>query len=287
MTPTQRLLKKVLADRGRWDQQCKMGLSPPGTTGPSTDVEMKDAFAGLSPVSNRSGPLPSPSTSSDTNTSTSPTVSPVYPLPSQAAHSHQQFKVPVAPRLQLSTLPPVPVFPTASSLSTSSTTPTASTPLTSQSPSALPTGPGFPGMNSLVSPSPVKKKLSLTDYKSRRMTSSAATPGTEKTQAQANSATGRKDSDTSASTEPPSRPQPDETVKQEAAAQGGLVENAIEDTPMKDDGDEPEYNPPEPVETVTTTKIEVPALTSNNQVSSLLASIHQMDKVRRESAGSS
>ncbi|KAI9870991.1 MAG: hypothetical protein M1823_008580, partial [Watsoniomyces obsoletus] len=52
ITPTQRLLRKVFADRARHEQQCKMGLSSPGPLLASRaigDVEMKDAGAGLSP----------------------------------------------------------------------------------------------------------------------------------------------------------------------------------------------------------------------------------------------
>ena len=302
MTSTQRLLRRVFADRARHEQQCKMGLSPPGPTVMSigsTDVEMKDAGSGLSPVSVKSAPLPSPSSSSDANTGPSPVQSPIYPLPSQAAHSHKQFKVPPAPKLQLSTLPPVPTFPLAGVSSIASTTPTVATPLTTQSPSAALPGPGlFPPISNVLTPSPAKKKMSLGDYMmARRNTSSGTTPSADKAQPQA---TARGDGNRRASDGSPvspqeavPRPKLDQAVKQEAAASGGLQGSAIDDTVMKDDAEEPEYSPPEPVDTsseppkadAASALSPTPTENLSPEVSNILAMLSQY-KARTQSAGS-
>lgn len=236
ITPQQRLLRKVLASRTLYEQRCQVaGVSPRSVsaspiTSPGREVDLKDSGIALSPESTRSAPLPSPSSSEH---STSPTVSPTYPLPSQAAHSHTQFKVP-APRLQLSSMPPVPAF----------------------SSTGAPTAPGTPGpvlspvalssiqaasSPAVVTPSPAKKKLSLGDYmKSRRNTSSSTVPMADKPAT---------DSERKVSSE---SPVPSDvlvaptSIKVEAAAQG-VQESAVDDTPMKDADDEPEYVPPESV----------------------------------------
>ena len=343
VTPTQQLLRKVLADRNKFEQQCKSDPSnlyrpslSPTTSAPvvpttSNDVVMKDVASGVSPVSVKSGPLPSPTTSSDNNSS--PAVSPVYPLPSQAAHSHKQFKVPPASKLQLSTLPPVPTFSTSGPSGTPSTA--ASTPggtvlSTVLSPAAISTGPTLiPAPPQAVTPSPAKKKLSLGDYISRRNTNSAITPLAEKAPGSMMPTTdtgSRKGSDgsmvqPSLGEEGGPRPKPDDSVKQEAAAQGGLEGSAIDDALMKDDpeGEEPEYVPPEPeVDTSSapaptveaevnkpagplepvplmrteavkeTTPSAPPASTMSPEVSNVLAQLAQLhQKQRSQSAGSS
>ena len=297
MTPTQRLLRKVFADRARHEQQCKMGVSPPGPSVGARDVETRDVASGLSPVSVKSAQLPSPSSSSDANTGSSPVQSPIYPLPSQAAHSHKQFKVPAAPKLQLSTLPPVPAFTSASTASALSTTPTVTTPLTTKSP---PTGPGlalFPPAGNVMTPSPAKKKMSLGDYMSRRNTNTGTTPSTEKppTPLPLQGDADRKASDGSVTIthELVPQPKPDEAVIKEAAAQGGLEGSAIDDTVMKDDVEEPEYSPPEPVETASDApKVHALSSPSSNlhnlspEVSNILAMLSQMNKAQSQSAGS-
>jgi uncharacterized protein len=244
VTPQQRLLRKVLAKRSRYEERCKMaGVSPRSCsaspmTSPSRDVEMKDGEPALSPVSARSATLPSPSTSSDTNNA-SPAISPTYPLPSQAAHSHTQFKVP-APRLHLSSIPPVPTFS-----GTSGTSPLSNPAFgvsTVQSPSTLTTLHTGLTPSTVVTPSPAKKKLSLGEYMKSRRSDSSATG--DKLQVEG----ARKVSDDSAVTSPPESKimKVNDSLKQQVAQQGGVHENAVDDTPMKDVDDEPEYEPPEP-----------------------------------------
>ncbi len=117
---------------------------------------------------------------------------PPPPLPSQAAHTQRSIRPPSAHKLQLSTLPPVPTFSTSTSSAAQASTGCSPTPTTPSAPQ-LPFGYGgsshsYPGLSAgTVAPSPVKKKLSLGDYMSRR--SNLTTPTTEKTQAQASGAT--------------------------------------------------------------------------------------------------
>jgi hypothetical protein len=77
--------------------------------------------------------------------------------------------------------------------------------------------------------------------------------------------------------------------------QGGLEGSAIEDTVMKDDGEEPEYSPPEPDEPVSEApKADISVGPPSNltpkmspEVSNILTQLDQLDKARRQSAGSS
>ena len=243
MTPQQRLLRKVLANRSRYEQRClSAGFSPRSTsaspmTSPGRDVEMAELTTTISPTSARSVPLPSPSTSSEANTA-SPVVSPTYPLPSQAAHSHKQFKVP-APRLQITSMPPVPTFGSMTN------TPIATTPgntLAQNSPLSL-VPPLLTPTALTPSPSPARKKLSLGDYmKSRRNTSSgnapsAASPDLER----------KASSESQSALLEATAPLPSQSIKEEAIA-AGVPDVAVEDTLMKDaDDEEPEYSPPEAV----------------------------------------
>lgn len=150
-------------------------------------------------------------------------------------------------------------------------------------------------MISLVSPSPVKKKMSLGDYMlSRRNTSSGTTPAGDKPQVQTavQDSGNNKGSDdiTDHTQESTSRAKPDDSVKQKAAAEGGLQGSAIDDTDMRDDAEEPEYSPPEPVEPTAELNMvdsSKRVSTVSPQVSQILAQLSQMDKVRRQSAGSS
>lgn len=120
---------------------------------------------------------------------TSATQLPPHPMPSQAAHGQKSVNPPNNHKLQLSTLPPVPTFThSASSAPHSSTafSPISTTPSVPQSPFgyASLSSHSYPGLSAgSVGPSPVKKKLSLGDYMSRR--SNLSTPTIEKTQAQA------------------------------------------------------------------------------------------------------
>jgi uncharacterized protein len=244
VTPQQRLLRKILANRSRYEQRCQAaGISPNSQSGtpltsPGREVEMSDLATAVSPVSARSALLPSPSTSSDANTA-SPVVSPTYPLPSQAAHSQKQFKVP-APKLQILSMPAVPTFNSASSPSTTGTPGNA---VAAQSPMAL-HAPLLTPTASTPTPSPARKKLSLGDYmKSRRNTSSGTSIGNEKPSSP--------ESERKVSSESPAPPEathapPDDSIKQEAAMIS-IPEVAVEDTPMKDVDEEAEYSPPEAV----------------------------------------
>jgi len=85
---------------------------------------------------------------------------------------------------------------------------------------------------------------------SRRL---ASTPSAEKSQAQANfggiegeqSKDGEQGRSSPRSSESATgNLRPNEEFAQQAAAQGGLSGSAVDDTPMKDEGDEPEYSPP-------------------------------------------
>ncbi|KAL2147788.1 hypothetical protein VTI28DRAFT_5560 [Corynascus sepedonium] len=75
-------------------------------------------------------------------------------------------------------MPPVPAFPTTASVSSPASTPISAGPKTVQSPFTS-SASGFPqpSVNDVApSPSPVKKKLSLSDYKSRMNKAAAARP---------------------------------------------------------------------------------------------------------------
>jgi hypothetical protein len=150
----------------------------------------------------------------------------------------------------------------------------------------------FPGIGHAMNPSPAKKKMSLGDYWSRRNTSSGSTPSAEKSSSLGCSADAghRKSSEGSVdrSQDGASRPPPDESVKQEAAAQGGLQGSAIDDTVMKDDAEEPEYVPPEPMETtIESLKDASPPALASSEVSHILAQLNQMGRAGKESATAS
>ncbi len=122
----------------------------------------------------------------------SATQLPPPPLPSQAAHTHKSVRPPNDYTLQLSTLPTIPTFTNSISsgaLSSTAFSPTSTAPSVPQSPFAYGgSSQSYPGLSaSAVAPSPVKKKLSLGDYMSRR--SNLNTPAAEKTQAQATATT--------------------------------------------------------------------------------------------------
>ena len=263
-TPTQRLLRKLLEDRSRHERQ----PAACGTTAPifslaqtlSKDVEMTGA---IPPPENHSVASVAQITYSSATTEGSPlnVGTTTYPLPSQAAHTHKAFKPPAAPKLHLSTLPPVPTFPnpatSASSSATSVTTPGLTSTATAQSPAPLTLAPGWPPapVAGAVTPSPARKKLSLGDYMSRRL---ASTPVTEKSQGQLMLGTGDGESATVAPLLAESSVGPHDVASAEvvagqqlnppSVAEDGLSTSAIEDTAMKDEAEEPEYSPPEPVD---------------------------------------
>ncbi|KIV84638.1 hypothetical protein PV11_00411 [Exophiala sideris] len=242
-TPTQRLLRKLLEDRAKHGQPCSTSASsmPSEQSGRSAsvseDVVMKDANGDENErpreeVKKSNSPVNVGSTT--------------YPLPSQAAHTLPSFRSPGAPRLHLSTLPPVPTFPptsAASVMTPGSLTATAESPLSLIASSLFPLA-----SSAVVTPSPARKKLSLADYKSRRL---ASTPSMEKTQSQADIGTAdgpqSKEADQDHSPPQPAGPPsilPTEENAQKAAYEGAVAQNAVEDVSMKDEGDEHEYSPP-------------------------------------------
>jgi hypothetical protein len=266
-TPTQRLLRKLLAEHERHGQQAPVPASLPSAwmqqpfAAPPTsaDVEMKDSSerAGIPAVDAAT----SPQSASDSTSPPHNVGATTYPLPSQAAHTHHPWKPPPAPKLNLSALPPVPAFPSsatsASSSSTSATTPGLTTTTTAKSPTLVASLPAsHPGLTAgMVTANPARKKLSLGDYMSRRL---ASTPSAEKSQAQLGLDIGEVESIKVATSPPESssgtakvatgslRPDGQPTVQ--PAPPGALSVCEIEDTSMKDEGEEPEYSPPEPVE---------------------------------------
>ena len=258
-TPTQRLLKKLLHHRTQ-SQATSVPTSPELTENDQqpVDAEMKDATTSVST---------SPSTMKSAGTSPiveSP-VSPTGPLPSQAAHTqqvHGLFKQP-APRLSLSSLPPVPTF----SSTASSTTPSVTTPgAIAQSPGLIP--PSTSGLTipsaAAVTPSPAKKKLSLGDYMSRRKESS--TPATEKPSLLSGSSDlERRGSEAKSDTDPKEKlDEAEASTTQAAGADVPENEEAVEDTPMADASE---------------VKIE-PAIMrqESSAVQNILSSLHEMQK---------
>jgi hypothetical protein len=174
---------------------------------------------------------------------------PPPPLPSQAAHTLNNLRPPNGQKLQLSTLPPVPPFTNATSSGTQASaafTPTPTTPSAAQSPFGyVGSAHSYPGLTAgTVGPSPVKKKLSLGDYMSRR--GNLTTPTVEKTQAQATGAMGAASSTGTigATTSPVQIPsdapaavsgptatmiKPDDSIKIEAKALGAIEGSAVLD----------------------------------------------------------
>lgn len=307
-TPTQRLLKKVLQDRIMYEQQAGNSPSPlalktpPVNVTPMVDVEMKDTTSVMSPAASSSSRSPALSPTSIREPSE---LSPALMLPSQAAHTQTHFKPPTAPRLHLHTLPPVPVFTNGGTSVTTpgsnNSTPALTTPSTAQSPNILSAGSPYQSLNaSIVNPSPIKKKLSLGDYMSRRNMS--ATPVTEKSQGQANAGMldGVKEVDmerkySNADSEDQSESGNLQAIIDEAA-QKGIEVNVVDDDMIKDE-DEPDYSPPDaspaPEETFQAIEASKSAGTSamsgniTPDVANVLARLAQFsDKARSQSAGS-
>ncbi|KAL8243731.1 hypothetical protein R6Q59_009989 [Mikania micrantha] len=246
-TPTQRLLKRVLHDRMLFEQQNTLSPSCMPKTSPmsvavSTEVEMKDAVSAISPsadLSSSKSPTLSPTSVRGSSTSTFPAVT----YPSQVAHTQTHLK-PHPARLHLHTLPPVPTFSNGvTSPDSSTSTPALTTPSTAQSPSLPFAGsPSYQSLTaSIVMPSPIKKKLSLGDYMSRRNMS--ATPLTEKSQAQADAGMGDSEPKYSnTNSEGQGEGSGLQSVIDEANNTGVEAE-AVEDVIVKDE-DELEYSPP-------------------------------------------
>ncbi|KKY24112.1 putative phd finger and set domain [Phaeomoniella chlamydospora] len=205
-TMTQRLLKRCYEDRLKYEEMERrrtsftVGNALPSPVSPSSsadapsgpsnlqrnpivldDTDMKD----ISSPSQVSSPTTmSPNAANKASVLNDTSLFPPPPLPSQAAHTRAALQPPNGHRLQLTNLPPVPNFTSSSGMPTS-TTPSHVSPFSPNSATSYVSlhaaGPMTANTaSSLTAPSPVKKKLSLGDYMSRRN----ATPSTEKTQAQ-------------------------------------------------------------------------------------------------------
>ncbi|KIX95666.1 uncharacterized protein Z520_08786 [Fonsecaea multimorphosa CBS 102226] len=264
-TPTQRLLRRLLEDRAEHGQQCPPQGMPASASSHHTlerpskteDVEMKDASESVdarSVVSAEPDGQSPPGSSSPVNVGAT-----TYPLPSQAAHTFKAFsRSSPAPKLHLSTLPPVPAFPTsatsASSSSTTVTTPGLTTSATAHSPipSNSASSSSYPAMiNAAVTPSPARKKLSLGDYMSRRL---ASTPSAEKSQVQAILGTGEAEPSKALAEarqqspgtveSAPGNARPAEASAQQTPPEAGISSGAVKDTPMTE-AEEPAYSPPD------------------------------------------
>ena len=211
LTPNQRLMQRLIADKARYDQRCalaqsqaanseepsvptRLKSSPSHGSAESKDAEISDSPPAKRDVGVGSSPI---STRSPVTSTSSTTSSPVYEMsppynPSRAAHSYKNLQPVNGQRLQLLSLPPVPAFPNVhipTTPASATATPSSTTPSIAQSPFSLSTGSAsYPGLSAMTAPSPVKKKLSLGDYRARRSTM-ATTPAAEKTESQAMGAT--------------------------------------------------------------------------------------------------
>ncbi|KAL9621195.1 MAG: hypothetical protein Q9160_004327 [Pyrenula sp. 1 TL-2023] len=207
---SQKLLRRCYEDRLRNDAafadpgaQASLGFVPPSPVPSQTttstdhterqvrDIEIKEVdddntthIASLSPSASQSSGLAQEPSSAHA-------VFQTPPLPSQAAHTSITLRKPSlvptsSSRFSLNNVPPVPTFSDTTSLPT----PTAFMPPASASLAQLPLSlntsnlpaVSFQGLNAqspVVAPSPVKKKLSLGDYMSRR-SATMTTPTTEK-----------------------------------------------------------------------------------------------------------
>lgn len=259
-TPTQRLLRRLMQQRA----ECKAAMVSEDAESArprecSEDVEMKDATTSISSsTSSKSSPtLRETSPKSDTSTSMQ------GPLPSQAAHTYTVpglFRTP-APRLSLSTLPPVPTFATASS-TTLSDTPVVATPSALQSP-------GVAGPASLVNPSPAKKKLSLGDYMKRK--ESSTTPSMERNSMNLPdfSDSGKERTNSESRSEPDTK---DVSIPPADIAQAKAADNeqAVEDVAMSDaPTDAPRKSPEVPKQDPNSNPIAT-------NVQNMLSSLQQM-----------
>lgn len=265
-TPTQRLLRRVLEDRAKFEHLLKAPepQSPPASTSPvqpppaeqrkaDIDVEMTDvSVSALSDNTQSPVSVISPGDFSKAPEEVSPSAPP-FSMPSQAAHSQKTHTVPAGQKLHLSSLPPVPSFSNVSpgsNLTSNTAAMSATTPANAQSPMSFAVGAtSFPGLSStgITSPTPVRKKLSLGDYMSRR--NLAAVPVVEKSEKPANVTIGASSeletdpmSLTDGDPHPAAMLQPDDSIKEEAASRGGIDGTAIEDPPFKE---EPDYIPPD------------------------------------------
>ncbi|KAM5448701.1 SET domain-containing protein 3 [Microsporum audouinii] len=160
-------------------------LAPPPKQAP--DVEMKDADSSMTPP-NAAASSASPTTASPVSLSSPPSC-PLFHLPSTVAHNLPTPRK-ISDKVNMRIPLPPPQFPPATSSISSPDSASKPVPPISITkplpPSKLQTGPAqtppststSTTASSLTAPSPVKKKLSLNDYMSRRGT--LTTPTTEK-----------------------------------------------------------------------------------------------------------
>lgn len=181
LTPTQRLAQRIIHDRAKSWLAYQATLTPAHSNGVQDDGPATKEAATSPPISL----LGTRSTSTAEEGLNAPSVD--VPLPSRAAHTvrmHSSQQRVQMSRPHLSTLPPVPVFPSWSETTVSESAgeeKMSMTPIRSDSPGGLaplPTSVSLVPDSSLISPSPAKKKLSLGDYMSRRKES--ATPTVER-----------------------------------------------------------------------------------------------------------
>ena len=308
ITPTQRLLKRVLDERARIDHRHlsnndaePMVFTPqPASPSPekdahlddtttAVDVEMSDALSRTSSLPSTSAAVVKPTSSAFPHPTEVLVELPPPPLPSQAAHLQKNLHGPKGYRLQLSTLPPVPFFSNTAlpvTPASNSSTPNATTPSTAQSPFNFAPGSSnsYPGLSmGAVAPSPVKKKLSLGDYMSRRSIL-ASTPVVEKTEAQALPAASTISShDTDAK---PALPENDAipTVKLDkliggiASAMGDAEDFAVVDTPAKENPATPAMNT-SPATDFTTTPVTTPGVISP-EIANVLSALNAVVPVQ-------
>ncbi|KAK3338336.1 hypothetical protein B0H65DRAFT_434250 [Neurospora tetraspora] len=119
---------------------------------------------------------PAKAATSDVEMPDAPTVSASHP---KAAQSSSVVTAPKSKPVDLKVpMPPVPPFPSSTSLASTSATPLSAGTSVAQSPfsvTGLPSPFGPPSVNGLTAnPSPIKKKLSLSDYTKSRMNKAAA-----------------------------------------------------------------------------------------------------------------
>lgn len=171
---TKRLLKRCLEDRLRLEELARVYQSSGPQTGPNGssqtvsgqpassqvnhgDVEMKDADTAMTPPKSASG------MAANSNPPSSTQQPPLYSLPSTVAHN---MSIPRKPpgELRVQLPPPQFVHPSSIPLSSSKMSP----PSLLQTSSLLKVQDMPPPNSGIAAPSPVKKKLSFTDYKVMR-----------------------------------------------------------------------------------------------------------------------
>jgi uncharacterized protein len=222
---------------------------------------------------------------------------PPPPLPSQAAHTQKSMRPFSEHRLQLSTLPPVPSFANPTNSGTHSSTafsPTPTTPSVPDSPFAYGGSThSYPGLSATtVAPSPVKKKLSLGDYKI--MKSNLNTPAVEKTQSQATAtlsaivppAAPSNSSATGSSLPATTTIKADDSPSITTAPPTGILDSSATAEPHPTSGDCRSTHPA-PLAITTPAASTTPAPPMSPELSSVLSNLQALagSMTRRDSAG--